>query len=1070
MALEAEIIEFPFTTGQNEGTERAVLPPGQFSYLQNARFRKNNRLGKRNGYTSKSSIDANGVALGNGNGRLTCLGPDFCAVDDIFYRRDTVHDNWAAKPSIGVLGSSRQLWNQFPQFLPGPAIEPPVQETLEVTGAAPPYSGMTTGLGFLWVAEGRIYNGSWYACVNAIDPATGKVVFTQDVPLTTATTLDTPTVQLLSMPTPATIVLLTDGFTAGTKTSVQCFTLTDLVNGFSLPSGFTCIESAANYYPTSGNRLLFVHALTGSPTTVRVGSLDPTAGTVTAGATVASAGNKTRLSIFGRTSGQVVIGFYDAATVQIRVFDAAFVLLQSLNLTASIPTALGWVMFAERTVASPYPIVAVVSGSSNDTFALDFDTTGAASTVVMRQRNCSPLSQPFNVGVAQIFLWVRYQAGEGLGVATLVRVPHGNEFPGGAASLPGVFPVQATVDDRNVAPPLNAAHGGPPFPTPLLATNGYNALINYTRSTYINVGTAHYMRSVAIIPVRHRSEGLRYAASCVTPCAGRQFIAAAQPLWVDVSPVAYEAGFIQAPVSIALPIVAAGGALTAGSTYSYTAVFESEVGTVTERSAPAVPVVVVLGANTKITTRWTTMELGARHQVTCKVYRSAANGSVFYLVNKFDATPGNGALGYFDFVDTFADSDIIQNETLYINVGQELAASNVPACTFANVGGNRLWCGGRFTGNIVQASKRFQPHLAPEFADDDAFRVTLPADCTGGAWCDSQVLFTQEGIYIVNGDGPDGAGEGFFTTSRLPFNIGCIDWRSVVVCDLGVMFQSPRGLYLLPRGFGTPVAMDQVLDTLTTYPVITSARSDYNALGGADSSEQIVQWTAVADEAATSGVVVTFDLAYKAFYIDTCGADYPAAFQSGWVGDAVQAPATMTAGLGGAAKWHPFRVRDDGFDDQGLSIDMRATTGDIRPWGTFAHGVVNRVGMLGELRTACELEVRLTTDRGESHWKSRIYDLIAGDVQSGDVIYLEAPLGQPEQRDITSLRVSFHEDSATEGAALFGLYIEHQKTNQGWRLIAPRDRVNVLSNALITESGADVITDENGEQLRTETP
>ncbi|HEY6924947.1 MAG TPA: hypothetical protein VI653_15840, partial [Steroidobacteraceae bacterium] len=912
MAAETEIIEFPFTQGQNEGQAVQVLPVGTFSRMQNARFRKQNRIGKRNGYTSKSSLDASGAALGNGNGRLVCLGPEFCVVDDTFYRRNTISDNWVAKPSIGVLGATRMLWNKFPEFMPGPIIDPPVQETLEVAGGGTPYSGMTTGLGLIWTAEGRIYNGAWYICVNAMDTETGAVEFSQDIALTSVATTDTPSVQMLSMPSPATIVVITDVFTAGNKTGIISYTLTDLVNGFDDAPPFTCSQSAANYYPTSNNLLLFAHVLSGTPLIVRIGTLDPVSGAVVTNVTAGGAGNKTQLSIFGRASGALCVGYFDATSVFAVSYNAAFGGAGVVNVTTSVAGAVGPVMFAERPAVFVYKLLAVVTGANSDTFVLDFDSTAAVTLVVMRQKNCVPLSQPFSIGTTEVFIWLRYISGEGLGVATLVRIPHDQEYSGGAASFPGVFPVQATVDDRDVPTPLVAAKAGPPFPTPLLTTNGYVSLINYNRQSFVRNGATVYQRSVMVVPVRHISEGVRYAQSCVVSCTDRQFVAGAQPQWVDAV-ASYEAGFIQAPVSLAAPSVAGGGVLPAGGSYKYTAVFVSNVGGVEERSAPALPVSATTAApNTTIITRWSTMELGSRRQVTCKVYRTLTNGTVYYLVGKFDASPGGDVLGYFNFADSLStDLDIVQNEALYVNIGQELAASQFPACSFANVGGNRLWCGGGFAGNTIQASKLFMPHLAPEFADDDAFRATLPSACTGMAWCDAQVAFTQEGIYVISGEGPDASGNGFFSVSRLPFDMGCIDWRSVDATDAGIFFQSARGLMLLPRGFGAPIQMSQVLDTLSTYPIITSARSSYNSRGGADNSEQVVQWTAVADEAATSGVVITFDVAYQAFSVDTCAADYPATFQAGWSGDSVQSPALMTVGSGGASKWHPFRVRDD---------------------------------------------------------------------------------------------------------------------------------------------------------------
>jgi hypothetical protein len=842
--------------------------------------------------------------------------------------------------------------------------------------------------------------------------------------------------------------LLVDEFTAGAKSAVNVSVLTTLSAGFGAGVTVPCIQSAANYYPTSASLLLFAYVLTASPTVFRCGTLNPATGAVVQLSGVASVGNKTLLSIFGRSAGGVCCSFFDATNQQVQVLDAAFVQTGFFAVTATVATAVGPVMFAERLSAPTYKLVAVfkdviAAGPTVDVCALDFSDTGTVPAASARQRNCDAISQPFTVAagtVDKVYIWVRGKAYVTLGVATLVRIPHQSEWKS-IGTNPGTFPAQATVDDRDVPEPLDARAAGPPFPTPRLMSNGYNALINYMRGSIVSASTVYPVRSVALVPIRHLSEGLRYAMSCVVPVVDRYFIAGGQPQWVSNGALsAQEAGFIQEPFAITVPAGSvAAGLLTLLATYSYTVVFESSVGGVTERSAPANPVTLTLtGGQNTIMTRWIVAEMSSRRQVSGKIYRTAANGSVFYLVNKFDAKPND--FRWFTFVDTFADSDIIQNEALYINIGQELAASNFPACTFANVGGNRLWCGGGFSGNIVQASKLFAPHLSPEFADDDAFRVTLPAPCTGSAWLDSQVLFTQEGIYVVSGEGPDGSGSGFFTTSRLPFDIGCIDWRSVDATDSGIFFQSNRGLYLLPRGFGPPISINAVLDTLTTYPIITSARSSYNTQGGADNSEQVVQWTCVADEAATSGVVITYDLAYSAFYVDTCNADYPATFQAGWAGDSVQAPALTTVGPGGASKWHPFRVRNTAHSDGGLPISMLVESGDVRPWGTMAHGVINRVGLLGVLGSACTMVVTTTSDKG-TRATSRAYSGTAPDYVPGSDVYLETELSNATGRDVVALRFKYFESSAVEGMALIGIGIEADKKNQGFRLQKAEDRI-----------------------------
>jgi hypothetical protein len=1038
MAAETSITEFPFTQGQDEGQAVQVLPVGTFSRMQNARFRLNNRIGKRNGYTSKASLDGSGVALGNGHGLLTTLGPDFCAVDDRFYTRNTVSDSWAAitQSAIPTSAKARRVrGDSFPQFMPGSMLTPtPNASIVEDVNFGSLYA-----LGYIWSAQARaLFDASgWTVLVEAIDPGTGLTVHSEDVVLTSVAQTDFPFVQLLAFGN--SVALISDVFTAGIRTGLASYTLINFVLGFDSPVFFTCAQSAVGAYPASSTELLLIHTLTGTPTTLRIGTIDPNTGIVTPKTTIASAGNKADLSAFSASDGTLCFGYDNGATTFMAVYSAAFVQSFNSSITAIVATATAPVMFTDGPDASDrYIATFATSGASPSIVGLPARFSGLVGTYVT-QRNAEAISLPF-VASTQTFIWVRPTADEGLGSPTLIRVPLPGEYIAPGADFPGPFPVQAVIDNIDIYRPASPRTSGKPLALPMLTPLGYVVALGYVMDSFIQAGTTVRARGCVLVPVRFRGEGVRYSASCVVPCLGRQFVAAAQPMWVGGAR-AYEAGIPWEPACVVNPVSSGGGSMTPAATYSYAAIFETTGLAGLERSGPSLPVTVVMGgANGTTTSTWTTLEFGERPQVMVRLYRTAANGSVFYFVTQFDASPGSNITGKHVFTDTAADSDIIQNEALYTFIGQELPATAYPACTFANVGGDRLWCAGGFKGDVPQCSKRFTPGLAPEFADDDAFRFQLPADCTGMAWCDAQVMFTQEGIYVISGEGPDGSGNGFFTKSRLPFDIGCIDWRSVDATDAGIFFQSARGMMLLPRGFGPPIQMSQVLETLSTYPIITSARSSYNSSGGADNSEQVVQWTCVADEAATSGVVITFDVAYQAFSVDTCGADYPATFQSGWSGDSVQAPQLMTIGPSGASAWHPFRVRNDFHSDGGLPISMQLTTGDIRLWGTFGHGVINRVGLLGVLGSACTLSATKTTDRG-TRATTRGYTGVAPDYVPDQDVYLDIELGKDEQRDVTALRFSIFESSAVEGLAFIGIIIEADAKPQGFRLLQPADRV-----------------------------
>lgn len=1042
---QTSILEFPFTQGMNEGIERAVLPVPQLSYLQNARMRKGQRLGKRKGYTSVSSLDVDGAALGNGGGRLSCLGPNFCVVDDRFYPRDTVAGAWQGPPesfSGGAVAGTR-LFGKFPQFMPAPVAEAlNVQSDLNtggVTGTAnPSVGGMTTAQGYVWTC-GSYYSDAaaeWLVRVVATDPTSGRVVFQKDIGTGAPATVTQYPVLLST--NAGTVVLIYDSHTAGVKSGVLVHVLTTIVSGFSAAVSFACIESAANYDPSVSDGVLFFYTLTATPATYTIARMNPATMVATASATRAVGGAKTLLSCFGNASGQVWIGFTDAG-----LFTSAYNSSLVLQGTSSDWTgasgfaeAVGPLLFSERTASS----VCGVAGSSAATGGLlvrDISASGGASGR-MRQFNATALSQPFGIG-GQVFIWGRHLADEQLGVATLLRIPDGAtgvEYSNNAISpYVRAWPVEATLDNWDIDEPVDALSSGPPLVTPRTSVMGYVTLLQPTASSIV-AGSTLLLRRFLLTPVGHRSEGVRHSPSCVLPVAGKHFVACAQPMWVDSSGE-YEAGFIQAPVSTAATIITAGGSLTANSAYSHTAIFESiDANGLIERSAPAVPRACATTANTTATVEFSCLEFGQRW-VRCKVYRTLANGSVFKLVGSVDASPAMSVQPVFTFVDTYADSDITQNETLYTQIGQELATSQFPACSFAAVGGDRMVCGGGFNGETLHFSKLFLPHICPEFADDDAFRKRLPADVTGAAYLDNWIGFTREGIYIITGDGPDGAGEGAFAPYfRLPYNVGCIDWRSVLVTDVGVFFQSARGLALLPRGFGAPVIMDQVEDTLASYPIITSARAFYSSASG----EQVARWTATATEGATSGVVITYDLTFKTWQVDTYTADGPACFQAEWQGEPVLAPASTLIGANGASYWHPFRVQDSGYDDQGLPIQMLLRTGDIRPWGTMGHGVIHRAGVLGELRAACTLNVTKTTDRG-ARSTTRVYTGIAPDPVVGDKAYLAIALGQNEQKDVTALRLELSESSATEGVVLIGAILEHDTVTQNFRLPNPADRI-----------------------------
>jgi hypothetical protein len=244
---------------------------------------------------------------------------------------------------------------------------------------------------------------------------------------------------------------------------------------------------------------------------------------------------------------------------------------------------------------------------------------------------------------------------------------------------------------------------------------------------------------------------------------------------------------------------------------------------------------------------------------------------------------------------------------------------------------------------------------SPTWADHDAFRVVFPANLTGLAWMDNLIGFTNEGVYVVSGDGPDDSGNGTFSTPvRMPYNMGCIEPRSVFTIEDGTFFQSARGLYLLPRGFGSPIpAGDSVMDTLATFPIITGT-SFVNKPG-----EQVIRWTCVDALDATTGATLVYDVAHKCWSVDSLsngGTAALAQITSGqWLDGAFIA-------AGPDVNADPIVVSNDTFIDAGGGpISMVLRTGDVRPFGMISHGILEKCGLMAELRSEEDPKIRTSS-------------------------------------------------------------------------------------------------------------
>jgi hypothetical protein len=418
-----------------------------------------------------------------------------------------------------------------------------------------------------------------------------------------------------------------------------------------------------------------------------------------------------------------------------------------------------------------------------------------------------------------------------------------------------------------------------------------------------------------------------------------------------------ELGFAQLPEIISLAGTTI-GAMTSSATYLYRVVwswvdrFGNEY-----RSAPSVPMSVTTGgSDNAVTVTLRRVPFTGKRRAYVEVYRTQAGGSIYNLAAVRLCLPGSGNVV---FNDIRSDSAIQGSALLYTQAGQ-LPNEPAPSCRGMFVNDDRVWCWGLDDKRLAHASKPVLFGEGTSFTSDGGFFVRLPEPITGGAGLDgSAVFFSRRGIWVVSGDGPDASGFGSFSPARrIPSNVGCIDYRSILVTQDGIIFQSHLGLYLLPRGFGAPMFIGQgVQNTLESFPHITGATL-YERDG-----ETLAKFTVVDNDTAapTAGRVLNWDLQRKQWSVDSVSSlSGPPFGACGIWGDRFVALAHNV--IANAL----FIERDTGHSDgEGtLTNFWSLTTGDIRIGGPTGWANVYKIGVLAEYRGTCTLVAEASYDGG----------------------------------------------------------------------------------------------------------
>jgi len=352
-----------------------------------------------------------------------------------------------------------------------------------------------------------------------------------------------------------------------------------------------------------------------------------------------------------------------------------------------------------------------------------------------------------------------------------------------------------------------------------------------------------------------------------TPFEAFGFIDA--PTSISASGVA-EIGFAHRPTIISLTQTAGSG--IAAGTYSYRAVYEwVDMDGRRHRSAPSLPVSITLTDVDDVTLVVSAIHMTTRrgsattNDIAIRVYRTQNAGTSYQRLNV--AGSGTTTAGITSILDQESDSSISDNEFLYTDGG---VLDNVlaPSCRFLAKSEDRVWCGGLWDASIVECSKVLVPGEPVQFTGDASHQVVLPGACTGLAYMDGNVVaFTENEIYLISGDGPNDQGIGSFPPPRkMAQGVGCTSYRSVLETNVGTMFQSRRGIEMLPRGFGPVQYVGKNVRGLVQTTGLVECLGSAVYLNG---KQHLARFLMGTTGATTATSVLTYDIERGEWFRDT---------------------------------------------------------------------------------------------------------------------------------------------------------------------------------------------------------
>jgi len=479
----------------------------------------------------------------------------------------------------------------------------------------------------------------------------------------------------------------------------------------------------------------------------------------------------------------------------------------------------------------------------------------------------------------------------------------------------------------------------------------------------------------------------------------------AMPLMYDGTSVV-EQGFISRPQIT--NITTSGGASWAAGTYQFVVVYayRDANGNIYRSAASDIQTLVLGGAATTLTLAITPPNFSLKDIVELEVYRTIPSGSLFYKVNLSFYYPAYSTAA----VLYQTDANLVTGEQLYTDGGALDYDSMQPSYHIC-LHKNRI-----FSINTDRQSISYSQIIQQGYpvSFSDAFDITL--NSVGGKLAGIStldnflVLFKENGVFALTGDGPNNLGQqdDYGEPQPVTTDTGCQDRNTIVTMPQGIMFNSPKGIYLLNRSLtmsylGSPVeAYNGTMYKAILMPGANEVRFCTAAGTGLTYDYYTNRWSTVPNQSA---IDYCLDVSNNFYYLTSDGIAHK-----------------QSTSL---------------FTDNAVFVPVKLTTAWISMAGLQGYERFYRLYILGSYKSAHSLKVSIAYNFIDSFTETVTIDVTALPSTS-----LYEVVVDPQIQKCTSFKIKIEDvQNGTAGeslsisnlAMLVGLKAQGNKRGEGYR-------------------------------------